>query len=73
MTPIVSRDDIRLATLIGVVINCCEEMALHRHQNPGEILAENLYLTRCQIDDSGADMLINKLATNYPILNEAIK
>jgi len=73
MTPIVSYDDVRLLTLIGVAIEAIEELALWSDVDPDKILAEKLYLTNKQVHEQGGDMFACKLATHYPILSKAIR
>lgn len=73
MTPIVNRNDERLATLIGVCIDAIERLALELDRDPDTILAESLYVASQDIKDFGADMAVNKLWTNYPILAKAIR
>ena len=72
MPPIVSPYDTRLTTLIGVAIDLAEELALYKHQNPSENLAASLYLANKRVHEWGEETYINKLATDYPILKEAI-
>lgn len=72
MTPIVSKNDERLATLVGVAIDLIERLALKEDRNPDVILAESLYVSLQDIKDFGASQTMNKLCTSYPILEEAI-
>ena len=72
MTPIISRDDHRLVTLVGVAINVIEELAVITDCSPNEILSEYLYLTSKKQLEMSNTIYMNKLATHYPILDEAI-
>ncbi len=72
MSPIVSPHDTRLVTLIGVVIDLAEELALVNDLNPSENLANALYIANKNVHEIGEEDYINKLATGYPILKKAI-
>ena len=72
MKPIGSRDDLRLATLIGVAINAIESLALEYNTNPEQLLAEYLYFTNKKVNEIGHEGYLNKLWTHYSILDEAI-
>ena len=72
MTPIESREDIRLATLIGVAINAIESLSLATDVNPEQLLAEYLYLTNKRIHEIGHEGYLNKLWQQYHILDDAI-
>lgn len=73
MTPIESRDDTRLVTLVGLAINVIESLAIAKDANPEEILASHLYLTNKYLHEVGSDVYIGKLTRDYPLLKEAIK
>ena len=64
--------DIRLVTLIGVAIDLAEELALYNGSTPSEWLASSLYVANKNVCQRGEELYINKLATDYPILKEAI-
>ena len=72
MSPIVSPHDVRLVTLIGVAVDLAEELALYKHQNPSENLAASLYLANKRVHEKGEEEYLGKLATDYPLLKEAI-
>jgi len=72
MNPIVSRYDVRLITLIGVAINALEAAGLETDVNPEQLLSDYLYLVTRQVHEVGEEQYLDKLATNYPMLNEAI-
>ena len=72
MKPIESRDDLRLATLIGVAINAIESLALEYNTNPEQLLAEYLYYTNKRVNEIGHEAYLHKLWRNYDILDEAI-
>ena len=72
MTPIESKDDVRLVTLVGVAINVIEELAILTDVSPNEILAEYLYFTTLKQLELGTTQYMTKLATHYPILYRAI-
>ena len=72
MTPIESRTDERLATLVGVTIDVIERLALEVDQNPDLILAESLFISLQNIKDSGASETMDKLRCTYPILDQTI-
>ncbi len=72
MPIIMSPYDIRFVTLIGVVIDLAEELALYKHQNPSENLATSLYLANKRVHEWGEEKYLNKLATDYQLLKEAI-
>ena len=72
MSPIVSPYDTRLVTLIGVAIDLAEELALCRGGSPEERIASSLYIANKNVHEKGEDNYINKLATEYPLLKEAI-
>ena len=72
MTPIETRYDTRLVTLIGVAINTIEALALEVGCDPDKILAESLYLSNKYVHERGEEVYLNTLSTNYPMLNEAL-
>lgn len=72
MTPIESIYDVRLVTLIGVVVNSIETLALEMSVNPEQLLAEYLYLANKKLHETGEEEYMNKLQKFYPILDEAI-
>ena len=73
MTPIESKFDVRLVTLIGVAINTIESLALCADTDPEQILAESLYLSNKRISEVGEESYLMKLSKQYPILEQAIK
>lgn len=72
MNPILSPDDIRLVTLIGVAIDTIGELALRTGNNPEEILAKALYRANKRVNEVGTERTMNELATCYPLLKEAL-
>lgn len=72
MTPIESRYDVRLLTLMGVAISSFETLALELDVDADKLLAESLYLTTKRIHEVGEEMYISKLESNYPLLAKAI-
>lgn len=72
MKPIESKDDLRLATLIGLAINVIESLALEYDVNPEQLLAEYLYFTNKKVHEIGHEGYLNKLWQQYDILDEAI-
>jgi hypothetical protein len=72
MTPICSEYDIRLVTLLGVVIDVIGEHALDTGQSPQELLAESLYRVNKQVYSVGEEQYIDRLHTCFPLLKEAI-
>ena len=73
MNPIVSHDDVRLVTLIGVAIDTIGELALRTNDSLEEILAKALYRSNKRIHEIGAERTMNELVTCYPLLREAIR
>ncbi len=72
MSPIVSPYDTRLLTLAGVVINLAEELAVWNNQSPREGVAEALFLVSKRVHEHGEEDYMDRLCTDYPILQEAI-
>jgi hypothetical protein len=72
MTPIVSQYDVRLVTLIGVVIDVIGDQALATDNSPEQLLAESLYRVNKQVHAVGEASYIDQLHTCYPLLKEAI-
>jgi hypothetical protein len=72
MTPIETEDDLRLVTLIGVVIDLIGEQALMLNHSPETLLAESLYRVNKNVNVMGTERYINQLCTCYPLLREAI-
>ena len=72
-SPIESVDGVRFVTLIGVAISVIESLALERDENPDKLFSDHLFLTNKYIHSIGVDVYIQKLASNYPMLAEAIK
>ena len=73
MSPIESRNDVRLVTLIGVAIEAYEELSLHVRVSPEQLLAEALYTVNNKVNTVGEEEYLKKLTRTYPILEEAIK
>ncbi len=73
MTPIESKHDVRLMTLIGVAINSIESLALATDVNPEQLLAEYLYISNKMIHEHGEEVYLERLSHNYPLLKEAIE
>ena len=71
-SPITSPEDIRLATLIGVVISTVESLAIESDEDPDLILSRALYLTNKRIHEMGTNCYLEKLVSHYPLLKEAI-
>jgi hypothetical protein len=72
MTPIETEDDLRLVTLIGVVIDLIGEQSLMLNHSPETLLAESLYRVNKNVNVMGTERYINQLCTCYPLLREAI-
>jgi hypothetical protein len=72
-TPIESVNDTRLVTLIGVAISVLESLALERDENPDKLLSDHLFLTNKYIHSIGGDAFVERMKSNYPMLEEAIK
>lgn len=72
MTPIKSMYDVRLVTLVGVLMETIETLALQLDVNPEQLLSDNLYLVTKRVHENGEEGYLNKLQENYPLLNEAI-
>jgi hypothetical protein len=72
MTPIETEDDLRLVTLIGVVIDLIGEQSLMLNYAPETLLAESLYRVNKSVNVMGTERYINQLCTCYPLLREAI-
>ena len=72
MTPIESRYDTRLLTLIGVTINMLETLSLELDVDADKLLAEYLYVTAKKIHEQGGKEYLDKLTRFYPMLEEAI-
>lgn len=61
-----------MVTLIGVAISCIEDLALYENTEPSELLARYLYLCNKRLLEHGEEEYMNRLAGNYPLLEEAI-
>lgn len=72
MTPIESRHDVRLVTLIDVAIAALETLALELGIDPDRLLAEYLYLSNKKILQTGEEGTLDKLTRLYPLLEEAL-
>jgi hypothetical protein len=72
MTPICSEYDVRLVTLVGVVIDVIGEQALVSGESPEELLAKSLYRVNKNVHSVGEEHYINRLHTCFPLLIEAI-
>ena len=72
MTPIESKDDIRLLTILGVAMDAIETMSLEFDTDPEQLLAEYLFLTTKRIHEQGTDCYRAKLWQHYPILGNVI-
>jgi hypothetical protein len=72
MTPICSQYDVRLVTLVGVVIDVIGEQALLSGDSPEQLLAESLYRVNKKVHAIGEADYINQLTTCFPLLLEAI-
>lgn len=72
MTPIESIHDVRLVTLIGVVIDVAEELALASCQDTDYIIARALYVANKNVHEQGEEKYMEHLQNHYPILKEAI-
>ena len=72
MNPILSPDDTRLVTLLGVTMDTIGELALRTGNNPEEILAKALYRANKRIHEIGTERTMNELTVCYPLLKEAI-
>ena len=72
MTPITSKYDVRLTTLLSLAINTIESLALQTDTDPEQILAEHLYLTTKRLHEVGEERYMDKLTRNYPMLEQAI-
>ena len=72
MNPILSPDDIRLVTLVGVAIDTIGELALRTGNAPEEILAKALYRSNKRVNEVGVERTMNELTTCYPLLKEAL-
>lgn len=67
-----SVEDVRLVTLIGVVINTIESLAVESDEDPDLILSRALYVTNKRIHEMGTNCYLEKLTNHYPLLKEAI-
>ena len=73
MKPIESLYDTRFVTLISVVIQSLEELALLTDHDPNTLLAEYLYKSNKELHEIGEHPVVCKFLDHYPLLNEAIK
>ena len=72
MTPIESKHDTRLITLVGVCIDAIEELSLLQNVDPESLLAEYLYKNNKKLHEVGEEIVLEKLESHYPILEEAM-
>ena len=72
MTPIESRYDIRLVTLLALAMDAIETLALQLDANPDQILSDYLFLSTKKIHERGEEIYLNKLVNNYPMLDEVL-
>lgn len=73
MSPIESVNDIRLVTLIDIVMNLCEEIAMYRDNEPTHVLAEELFRSYKATVETGELKPLNRMKKHFPLLDEAIK
>lgn len=64
--------DVRLVSLVAIVVDLIGEQALYTGVNPEQLLAESLYRANKQIHAIGTDNYVNQLHTQYPLLREAL-
>lgn len=72
MTPIESRYDLRLVTILGVAMEAIECIALENNTNPEQLIAEYLFLINKRIATVGEEVFLNKLFNCYQILDEVL-
>ena len=72
MTPIESRYDLRLVTLVAVAMEAIENLAMEFNVNPEQLTAEYLFICNKKIHEQGEEGYLNKLFNCYPILDEVI-
>ena len=72
MTPIESMNDIRLLTLIATTMDVIEDLAFANSEDPDYILARALYRANKSIHEYGESIVVNKLLSAYPLLNDTI-
>ena len=72
MTPIESRYDIRLVTLLALAMDTIETLALEFDTNPDQILSDYLFVITKKVHEKGEETYLNKLMNNYPILDEVL-
>ena len=72
MTPIESRYDLRLVTLLALAMDAIESLALEFNTNPEQLTAEYLFLITKKLHSQGEESYMNKMIDHYPILDEVI-
>ena len=72
MTPIESRYDIRLVTVMALAMEAIETLALEVNCNPEQLVAEQLFLITKRVHEKGEEQYLNLLSNNYPILDEVL-
>ena len=72
MTPIESRYDLRLVTILGVAMEAIECIALETNSNPEQLIAEYLFLINKRVSTIGEEAFLNKLFNCYQILDEVL-
>ena len=72
MTPIESTHDTRLLTLLGVLFQAIESLALEVDIEPEQLFAEYLYLSNKTVHELGAETYIGKLTRHYGLLLETL-
>ena len=72
MTPIESRYDIRLVTVMALAMEAIETLALEFNCNPEQLVAEQLFLITKRVHEKGEEQYLNKLMNNYPVLDEVL-
>lgn len=72
ITPIESICDVRLVTLLDVLMQTLETLSLSTDCNAEQLLSDSLFLSTKKIHEVGEEKTIGKMVRCYPILKEAL-
>jgi hypothetical protein len=72
ITPIESIYDVRLVTLLNVLMGFAETVSLSTNCNAEQLISDSLYLTTKKIHEIGEQDVLDKMLRCYPILQEAL-
>ena len=73
MTPIENLEDIRLVTLLAVIMSLTQELAVHVDKEPDHVLAEELFTSYYYVSSQGTTRILADMQKHCPLLHKAIQ